>query len=102
MLAGNRRRTELPKDLAGLPGDANDHRRRPIAGEDIAIRQLLDTVAVGPKCPRRLDLCDAVHHGVEMLPGPPLPKDPPCTRNLSQIVGIHLASVSVPTGSICA
>ena len=64
MLSGDHRRTELPKDFPSFAGDASYRGRRSKAGQDISVRQLLETVAVGPKCPRCLDLCDAVRHGV--------------------------------------
>src|SRR5215510_7335426 len=54
MLAGDRRSTELPQDLARTAGDAKDGRGGSVAGEDVAVRQLQDTVALGPQGPRCL------------------------------------------------
>src|SRR5262249_9062515 len=73
MLAGDSRRTELPQDLARLAGDAKDGRGGSVTGEDVAVRQLQNAVALSPQRPRRLDLGDPVFDGIEMLPGTPFP-----------------------------
>src|SRR5215831_3726627 len=56
MLARDGRRAKLPCDFSGLAGDANNSGGRPKAGEEIAVRQLLDTIALMPHRPRRLNL----------------------------------------------
>src|SRR5215475_13759014 len=46
MLASDRGRAKFPDDFSGLAGDANNRGGRPVAGQDIAVRQLVDTVAL--------------------------------------------------------
>src|SRR5262245_6426427 len=94
MLASDRGRAKFPDDFSGLAGDANNRGGRPVAGQDIAVRQLVDTVALGPKRARRLHLGDAVRRWVEMLPRAPLPNGLPCRSNLGQVIGVHLTSLS--------
>src|SRR5215471_1253527 len=93
MLTSDRGGAELPQDLAGLTGDAEHCRRRSVACEDVAVRQLQHTVALSPQRPRRLDLGDAVFDGIEMLPGTPFPDRLSRRRDLRQVVRVHLARV---------
>src|SRR5262245_6080171 len=93
MLARDRRWAKLPHDFSGLAGDANNSRGRPKAGEKIAVRQLLDTIALMPHRPRRLDLGDSVCDGIKMLPGAPLPDSLSCGSHLSQVRRVHLADL---------
>src|SRR5262245_39745866 len=88
MLPSHGRSTELPEDPPGLARDTEHRRGRPVAGKDVAVRQLQDTVALGPQGPRRLDLGDAVLDRIEMLPGAPLPDRLTSRRHLGQVVGV--------------
>src|SRR5215831_18568203 len=93
MLPGHGRGTELPQDLARLPGDADDGRGGSVAGEDVPVRELQDTVALSPQRSRRLDLGDAVLDRIQMLPGTPFPDRLSRGRHLRQVVRVHLADV---------
>ena len=100
MLARDRRRAKLPHDFSGVAGDANNSGGRPEAGEDIAVGQFLDAIALMPHRPRRLDLGDAICNGVEMLPSAPLPNSLPRRSHLSQVRGVHLAGFSLRSEKI--
>ena len=102
MLAGDRGSTELPQDFARLSGDAEHRRRGAVAREDVAVRQLQDTVALSPQRPRRLDLGDTVVDGIEMLPGAPLPDRLSSRRHLGQVVRVHLADLDLGPRRILA
>src|SRR5262245_59667581 len=102
MLAGDRGRAKFPDDFTGLARDANDRGGRPIARQAVAVRQLVDAVALGPKRAWRLHLGDAIRRGVEMLPRAPLPNRLPCRSNLGQVIGVHLAGLSLCSRSILA
>src|SRR5580693_10342494 len=102
MLAGDRRRAKLPNDLSGLARNANHGGGRPVAGEDIAVRQFLDTVTLSPQRPGRLDLDDAVSHRIKMLPGAPLPNGLSCRSQFRQVIRVHPVGVSFRSGSILA
>src|SRR5262249_40014451 len=73
VLTGERRRTELPDDVAGLAVDADDGRGGPVTGEDVAVRQFQDAITHCPQRPKRLDLGNAVGHRIQMFPTAPLP-----------------------------
>src|SRR5215467_13925930 len=100
MLARDSRWAKLPYDSSGLAGDANNSGGRPKAGEEIAVRQLLDPIALMPHRPRRLDLGDSICDGIQMLPGAPLPDTLPCGSHLSQVRGVHLAGLGFGLGKI--
>src|SRR5215510_2038676 len=102
MLAGDRRRTELPQDLAGLTGDAEHRRGGSVAREDVAVGQLQNAVALSPQRPGRLDLGDAVFDGIEMLPGTPFPDRLSRRRYLRQVIRVHLAGVILRPSRILA
>src|SRR5436190_23731213 len=55
-----------------------------------------------PHRPRRLDLCDAVGNGIEMVPGAPLPDSLPCRSQLDEVRRIHLAGFGLRLGEILA
>src|SRR5262249_25086388 len=73
MLARDRRRAELPHDLAGLTRNAENGRGRSIAGEEMAVSELEEAGALRPQRPRRLDLYHTVGLGIRLLPRPPPP-----------------------------
>src|SRR5262245_58908275 len=100
MLARDRRWTKLPNDFAGLAGDANNSGGRPKADKDVAVRQLLDAIALMPHRPRRLDLGDSICDGIKMLPGAPLPDSLPCGSHLGQVRRVHLARLGFGLGKI--
>src|SRR5262249_14180996 len=49
MLTRDRWSAELPEGLARLAGDPEDGGGRPVAGEDVPVRQLQSTIALGPR-----------------------------------------------------
>src|SRR5262249_244121 len=99
MLTRDRWSAELPQDLARLAGDAEAGRGEAVAGEEVTVRQLEDTVPLSPEGPWRLDLCDAILHGIEVLPGTPFPDRLSTRRHLGQVVRVHLADIRVrPSG----
>src|SRR5947207_14710636 len=55
-----------------------------------------------PHRPRRLDLCDAIGNGIEMVPGAPLPDSLPCRSQLGEVGGGHLAGLGLRLGKILA
>src|SRR2546429_9286291 len=55
-----------------------------------------------PHRPRRLDLCDAIGNGIEMVPGAPLPDSLPCRSQLGEVRRIHLAGLGLRLGKILA
>src|SRR5467141_726526 len=55
-----------------------------------------------PHRPRRLDLCDAIGSGIEMVRGAPLPDSLPCRSQLGEIRRIHLAGLGLRLGKILA
>src|SRR5215472_8559559 len=102
MLSGNRGRTEFPDDFSRLAGDANDCGGGAITRQDVAVEQLVYAVTLRPKRARRLHLGDAIRRRIEMLPCPPLPDRLPLRSNLGQIIGVHLASISLWSRSLLA
>src|SRR5262249_60029535 len=93
VLTGERRRTELPDDIAGLAVDADDGRCRPVTGEDVAVGQFQDAITHCPQRPKRLDLGDAVRNRIKMLPTVPLPDSLSRRSQFSQIISVHHPSV---------
>src|SRR5215475_13760041 len=102
MLAGNGGRPKLPYDFSGFARNTNHRGGRPIAGKDVAVRQLLDAIALSPQRARRLHLGDAIRDGIKMFPGAPFPNRVSRRSDLSQIIGVHLVGFGDRSGSILA
>src|SRR5262249_40153829 len=56
-------------------------------GKNVAVRQFLDAIALGPQRPRGLDFADAVSLRIKMLPGSPFPDGLP--KHLAVPVGFE-------------
>src|SRR3989442_10740843 len=69
VLARQRRRAELPDNLAGPAIDADHSRGGPVTDQDIPVRKLEDAIPQSPQRPQRLDFGDAVLHGIHRSDG---------------------------------
>src|SRR5262249_4808016 len=97
MLAGQRRRPELPVDGTAAAVDHHDGRDVAKADQDVSIRHLEDAVSDGPHIAVVLEGRDHVVHWIQMLPASPLPNDLAISRHLDKIRAIHLAIVVLRT-----
>src|SRR5215468_1158111 len=102
MLAGERRRAELPVNLSGLAIDHHDRRNVAKAEHNISVRQFAEPIGEGPPVAIVLDSRYAFFTRIEMLPALPLPHDFSARRHLHQVIADHLAALQLAAGTTAA
>src|SRR5260370_27274623 len=102
MLAGERRRTELPVDLPCPSIDHHDGRDIAEAEHNIPVGQFAEPIGERPPVAIVLDGRYGVSDGIEMLPALPLPHGFSVCRHLHEVVADHLTVVDFGPGTAAA